>query len=402
MVMLDVVYNHFGPEGNYLGRYAPNFFTDAHTPWGSAIDYRVPEVRAFAIENALHWLANYRFDGLRLDAVNTIVEPGDISILHDLSVAAGKLAAETGRHIHLVLENGDNVAGLLDPAQDPPRGKYRAQWNDDYHHAWHVLLTGETQGYYGDYQRAPRPDLAKALASGFVYQGEVSAFWGGKQRGEPSGRLTPTSFVNFLQNHDQIGNRALGDRLESITDASKIEAALAITLLAPMVPMLFMGEEFGSKKPFPFFCDFCGDLADAVRNGRRREYDWAYATYGDDVPDPLERSTFVSAVLDWDARDTAAGQRRLVLVRNLLAMRRREIVPRLAGVAFDEAHAMDSGLLTANWRMGDGASLQLKANLSNRAMADQQRATTGAIIWGNEADEIAPWSVLWRVSSPNT
>ena len=148
MVMLDVVYNHFGPEGNYLGRYAPSFFTEAHTPWGSAIDYRVKEVRAFAIENALSWLRDYRFDGLRLDAVNSIVEPGGLSLLHDLSAAAGKLAAETGRHIHLVLENGDNRASILDAAQDPPQGKYRAQWNDDYHHAWRVLMTGEKQGYY--------------------------------------------------------------------------------------------------------------------------------------------------------------------------------------------------------------------------------------------------------------
>src|SRR3954447_883567 len=230
MVFLDVVYNHFGPEGNYLGRYAPGFFTDAHTPWGSAIDYRVPQVRAFAIENALHWLRDYRFDGLRLDAVNSIVEPGGLSLLNDLSIAAGELAAATGRHIHLVLENGDNRASILDTAQDPPRGKYRAQWNDDYHHAWRVLMTREKQGYYGDYQRAPISDIARSLSSGFVYQGEPSAFRGGK-RAEPSGHLAPVAFVNFLQNHDQIGNRALGDRLESTADVRAIEAALAVLLL---------------------------------------------------------------------------------------------------------------------------------------------------------------------------
>ena len=307
MVFLDVVYNHFGPEGNYLGRYAPTFFTEAQTPWGSAIDYRVPQVRAFAIENALYWLREFRFDGLRLDAVHSIAELGEVSMLHDLSVAAGDLAAETGRHIHLVLENDDNRVSVLDPVQDPPRGKYRAQWNDDYHHAWHVLLTGETQGYYGDYQRSPLRDIARALGSGFVYQGEASAHRGGRSRGEPSGTLAPTAFVNFLQNHDQIGNRALGDRLESMANPEAIEAALAITLLAPDIPMLFMGEEWGSKAPFPFFCDFKGDLAEAVRQGRRREYAWAYAKYGDEVPDPLEQSTFQSAVLDWDARNDAGG-----------------------------------------------------------------------------------------------
>jgi maltooligosyltrehalose trehalohydrolase len=163
MVFLDVVYNHFGPEGNYLGRYAPNFFTDAHTPWGSAIDFRVPEVRAFAIENALYWLTEYRFDGLRFDAVNHIrSEPNMVSMLHELSAAAGRLVSGTGRHIHLVLENGDNIASLLDASEEPPRGKFRAQWNDDYHHVWHVLLTKEAQGYYGDYQASTLRALARA------------------------------------------------------------------------------------------------------------------------------------------------------------------------------------------------------------------------------------------------
>jgi maltooligosyltrehalose trehalohydrolase len=399
MVFLDVVYNHFGPEGNFLGRYAPNFFTDAHTPWGSAIDYRVPQVRAFAIENALSWLRDYRFDGLRLDAINHIlVEPGQIPMLHDLSVAAGKLAAETGRHIHLVLENGDNRASLLDAVQDPPHGKYRAQWNDDYHHAWHVLMTGESQGYYGDYQRAPRADLARALASGFVYQGEVAAFWGGKRRGEPSGELSPTAFVNFLQNHDQVGNRPFGDRIDSLAKPEEIEAALAVTLLAPTVPMLFMGEEWGSKVPFPFFCDFKGRLAEAVRKGRREEYAWAYARYGDEVPDPLDPATFRSAVLDWQARETGAGRKRLELVKQLLATRRQEIVPRLKDAAFGEAQAAESGLLTASWQMGDGATLRLIANISPMELERPTGAVRGRPIWGDEPGKaLPPWSVSWRI-----
>jgi maltooligosyltrehalose trehalohydrolase len=398
MVFLDVVYNHLGPEGNYLGRYAPTFFTEAQTPWGSAIDYRVREVRAFAIENALYWLREYRFDGLRLDAVHAISEPGEISMLHDLSRAAGELAVETGRHIHLVLENDDNAASLLDVGEDPPRGKYRAQWNDDYHHAWHVLLTGETQGYYGDYAKSPVRDITRALASGFVYQGEASAHRGGQLRGEPSGALAPTAFVNFLQNHDQIGNRALGDRLENIAKPKAIEAALAITLLAPMVPMLFMGEEWGSKAPFPFFCDFQGDLANAVRQGRRKEFAGAYAKYGDEIPDPLEESTFQSAVLDWDARNDAAGGRRLALVRDLLAIRRREIIPRLAGAAFGEAQAADDGLLTAIWRMGDGTTLSLLANLSDREIIRPNGASKGTLIWGSELNgSIPPWSVFSRI-----
>ena len=397
MVFLDVVYNHFGPEGNHLDRYAPGFFTDAHTPWGSAIDYRVPQVRAFAIENALYWLRDYRFDGLRLDAVNSIVEPGGLSLLNDLSVAVGKLAAETGRHIHLVLENGDNRASILDAAEDTPRGKYRAQWNDDYHHAWRVLMTGEKQGYYCDYQRSPLEDIARSLASGFVYQGEMSEFRGGK-RGEPSGGLAPTAFINFLQNHDQIGNRAFGDRLEAVANPKAIEAALAVMLLAPAIPMLFMGEEWGSKTPFPFFCDFKGDLADAVRKGRRSEYAWAYAEYGDEIPDALAPSTFQSAVLDWNERNEPAAQRRLATVQQMLAIRRREIVPRLAGAAFGAAKTASDGRLSADWRMGDGATLGLLANLSDREITNTSDDSGGTLIWGRELEaSVPPWSVHWRI-----
>ena len=402
MVMLDVVYNHFGPEGNYLGRYAPNFFTDAHTPWGSAIDYRVPEVRAFAIGNALHWLRDYRFDGLRLDAVNTIVDPSEIPILHDVSAAVGKLAAETGRHIHLVLENSDNRASILDANEDPPCGKYRGQWNDDYHHVWHVMLTGEAQGYYADFRDSPWRELAKALASGFVYQGEVSPFFDNQRRGEPSGGLPPTTFINFLQNHDQIGNRPLGERLDSIAKPAAIEAALAITLLAPMTPMLFMGEEWGSKTPFVFFCDFKGDLAQAVRKGRRSEFEWAYAKYCDEIPDPLDKAAFEACIIDWEARNAEPGRSRLKLVRDLLTIRRREVEPRLAKARFGEAHSTEQGIVAAHWRMGDGKTLRLLANLSDRASpapADNE----GTLIWGDELkgntppSMIEPWAVSWRI-----
>lgn len=397
MVFLDVVYNHFGPEGNYLGRYAPAFFTKAQTPWGSAIDYRVREVRDFAIENALVWLGEYRFDGLRLDAVHAIAEPGEVSMLHELSRAVGDLAQQTGRHIHLVLENDDNAASLLDADQDPPRGKYRAQWNDDYHHAWHVLLTGEHQGYYSDYKAAPLRDIARALKSGFVYQGEPSAHRGGQPRGEPGGALSPLAFVNFLQNHDQIGNRALGDRLESLATEKAVEAALAITLLAPMIPMLFMGEQWGSTAPFPFFCGFHGELAEAVRKGRRKEFSEAYAKFGDEVPDPLAEATFRSAVLDWSGRDQPKARRRLTLVRDLLTIRRREIVPRLEGASFGDASAGDDGVLSASWRMGDGAILRLLANLSDQPVP-ARTALPGTKIWGGDlSGAISPWAVHWHI-----
>jgi len=398
MVFLDVVYNHFGPEGNYLGRYAPSFFTDAQTPWGSAIDYRVRQVRDFVIGNALYWLSDYRFDGLRLDAVHAIAEPGEVSILADLSRAVGGLARETGRHIHLMLENDDNTAHWLDAVEDSPNGKYRAQWNDDYHHAWHVLLTGEDHGYYRDYRRAPRNDIARALGSGFTYQGEPSAHRNGRPRGEPSEKLGPTAFVNFLQNHDQIGNRALGDRLETHADPRAIEAALAITLLAPGVPMLFMGEEWGSKAPFPFFCDFHGDLAKAVREGRRREFPDAHAKYGNEIPDPLAISTMQSAVLDWSSRGQSPGRERLALVQKLLSVRQREVIPRLGGAAFGGARAANDGLLTATWRMGDGATLRLLANLSDGDIPHASDDIAGTPIWGSELSGSVPhWAVFWRI-----
>jgi 1,4-alpha-glucan branching enzyme/maltooligosyltrehalose trehalohydrolase len=397
MVFLDVVYNHFGPEGNYLGQYAPDFFSDAQTPWGNAINYRVAEVRAFAIENALFWLRDYRFDGLRLDAVHAIPDQGEIPMLHELSREVGKLAAATNRHIHLVLENDDNRASLLDPVTDPARGQYRAQWNDDYHHAWHVFLTGEDKGYYSDFAPSPLQHLVRILSSGFSYQGDASAHRDGALRGEPSGALAPAAFVNFLQNHDQIGNRALGDRLESLAPAQAIEAALAITLLAPMVPMLFMGEEWGSIAPFPFFCDFHGDLADAVRRGRRREFASSYAKYADDIPDPLSDEAFKSAVLDWNTREIGTGGARLSLVKRLLAIRRNEIVPRLAGARFGDA-ATQGGLLRADWRLGDGTHLRLLANLSDRAIAAATPADGGTNLWGGDLQgQIPPWAVHWRL-----
>ncbi|MCP9629895.1 malto-oligosyltrehalose trehalohydrolase [Rhodopseudomonas palustris] len=396
MVFLDVVYNHFGPEGNHIGQYAPTFFSDSHTPWGNAINYDVEQVRAFAIDNAVYWLREYRFDGLRLDAVHAIPDQGEIPMLYELSREVGKLAAETGRHLHLVLENDDNIAAQLDPTIDPHRGQYRAQWNDDYHHAWHVALTGETQGYYSDYAKRPLQHIARSLGSGFVYQGEPSEHRGGTPRGEPSGELPPLAFINFLQNHDQIGNRALGDRLESLATPEAVEAALAITLLAPTVPMLFMGEEWGSQAPFPFFCDFHGDLAEAVRQGRRKEFAGAYEKYGDDVPDPLDQSTFTSAVLNWGERDTGAGAKRLALVRRLLAVRRETLVPRLRGTKFGDASATEQGLLTADWRLGDGTTLRLAANLSGQQL--NAEAPIGTKVWGDDWDGIIPpWAVSWRL-----
>ena len=392
MVFLDVVYNHFGPEGNYIGRIAPSFFSSDQTPWGCAIDYRVPEVRAFAIENALHWLRDYRFDGLRLDAVHAIATRGEPDILTDLSAAAGRLAAETGRYIHLVLENDDNHSRLLAPDQDPLAGCYRAQWNDDYHHAWHVLLTGETSGYYRDF-KAAGDHIARTLAEGFAYQGEPSPHRNGQLRGEPSAHLPPTAFVHFIQNHDQIGNRPMGERLSVLAKPAAVEAALAVLLLQPSPPLLFMGEEWGATEPFPFFCDFKGDLAEAVRNGRRREFAEAYASHGDEIPDPLARESRDAAVLDWTTPGKPRHAARLTLTRALLVARRRWVEPLLPAMSNEGSANVTSGVLSARWLAADGALLLL-ANLSDVAKPKPKDLAWGVDIWGGEPPhQLPPWSV---------
>ena len=398
MVFLDVVYNHFGPEGNYLHRIAPQFFSDAATPWGGAVNYENENVRAFAIENALHWLERYRFDGLRLDAVHAIVTPGEPEILRDLSKAVGELAGRSGRHIHLVLENDDNRAALLEPREDTAVGRYRAQWNDDYHHAWHVLLTGEDAGYYRDYRAAPAR-IARSLREGFAYQGEPSPNREGRPRGEPSAHLPPTAFVDFLQNHDQIGNRPRGERLTVLARPEPLAAALSVLLLQPSPPLLFMGEEWGATEPFPFFCDFSGELAEAVREGRKREFAEAYAKHGGvDIPDPLAEGTRRAATLDWALLDTSPHKERLALTRALLAVRRKHVAPLVWSMSAGADADIENDVLMAEWRAGD-RRLQLIANLSGAARP-RPVLRWGAPIWGEQPpQDLPPWSVYAAISS---
>ena len=396
MVFLDVVYNHFGPEGNYLGRIAPQFFADAHTPWGGAVDFRVPEVRRFAIDSALHWLWHYRFDGLRLDAVHAIIRPGEPHVLRELSTAVGELARASGRHIHLVLENDDNRADLLAPNEDPSAGRYRAQWNDDYHHAWHVLLTGERNGYYGDYD--PARDIVRTLAEGFGYQGEPSQHREGRTRGTPSRHLPPAAFVNFIQNHDQIGNRPLGERLSTLAEPAALAAALAVLLLQPSPPLLFMGDEWGTERPFPFFCDFTGELAAAVRKGRRAEFAEAYRRYGEQVPDPLSPQTRASAVLDWDAATRAPQSERLALTRALLATRKRAIMPVLPSIKSGAEVSFLGNVLNARWRAGS-RYFRILANLS-ATPAHPPSDYAGEPVWGGTPSATLPaWSVYAAIGS---
>ena len=368
MVFLDVVYNHFGPEGNFLGVYAKDFFNpDRHTPWGGAINYDLRPVRDYAIHNALYWLQEYRFDGLRLDAVDHIIDAGDEHLLKELARRVHETVGPD-RHVHLVVENGNNEAHLLDRDAAGRPVYFSAQWNDDIHHCYHVLLTADSGGYYADYAEHTIEKFAKALCSGFVFQGEPWRYGGGKPRGEPSGHLPLTAFVGFIQNHDQIGNRAFGERIADMAPREAVETALAVHLLAPQVPLLFMGEEWGATQPFCFFTDFHDALADAVREGRRREFA-KFPQFADPeararIPDPNALSTFEISRLDWSALDDPAHRDRLELVRRLIRLRREAIVPRLRGLKghAGESETLGPGALRAAWTLGDGSRLTLLAN----------------------------------------
>jgi malto-oligosyltrehalose trehalohydrolase len=359
MMFLDVVYNHFGPDGNYLAAYAPQFFRDdISTPWGPAIDFRRPEVRRFFTENALYWLIEFRFDGLRFDAVHAISQPDWL----DEMAAQVRATVERGRQVHLVLEHDGNAANHL--ARD-----FDAQWNDDGHHALHVLLTGERDGYYADYADAPAGRLARVLAEGFAYQGEPSRHRGGKPRGTPSTHLPPISFVLFLQNHDQVGNRALGERLTALCDPAAVEAAIALLLLCPQIPLLFMGEETASRSPFLFFTDHNEELAAAVRDGRQREFasfTSFLARQDEGLPDPNAIATFERSI---PQPDPERGQARQELYRTLLALRRAELMPRLIGTRTLEAKALGPAAVLACWRMNDGTVLTIATNLDKAAVS---------------------------------
>ncbi|MDP1708179.1 MAG: malto-oligosyltrehalose trehalohydrolase [Gammaproteobacteria bacterium] len=406
MVFLDVVYNHFGPEGNYLHAYAPQFFSQQHhTPWGAAINFDGVDsgrVRDFFIHNALYWLEEYHLDGLRLDAVHAILDNSSPDFLTELAQAVARGPGAT-RHVHLVLENDDNAARYLERDTVLKPRAYVAQWNDDIHHALHVLASGEQGGYYADYADVPARHLGRCLTEGFAYQNDPSPYRDGALRGEPSRHLPVTAFVTFLQNHDQIGNRAFGERLTALATAEALRAVTAVVLLAPSPPLLFMGQEWGSRQPFPFFCDFGPELAEAVTAGRRREFE-RFPEFSDPaararIPDPCAVATFDSACLDWAAQDASALQ----LHRALLALRQLEIAPRLAGLRGGTAGftVLGDRALCAHWLLGEGSRLVLLANLG-AAPVENVPASAGRVLYTTDAvwmppRALPPWSVCWHL-----
>lgn len=298
-VILDVVYNHLGPEGNYLGEFGP-YFTDRYrTPWGSAINYDGPDsdaVRRYVIDNALYWITEYHIDALRLDAIHGIYDFSATHILKELSLAVHAQAAQLNRQALVIAESDLNDTRVIEP---PPQGGYGldGQWNDDFHHALRVVLTGEQKGYYEDFHGIA--DLATAIREGFVYNGRYSAHRR-RRHGNSSSQCRPSQLVVFSQNHDQIGNRAVGDRLSTHLPWEALKAIRALILLSPNIPLLFMGEEYGETAPFQYFIEHGDrDLVEAVRQGRRREF----AHFGwnpDDIPDPQDPATFMRSRLNRD------------------------------------------------------------------------------------------------------
>ncbi len=320
-VALDVVYNHLGPAGNHLARFGP-YFTDRYrTPWGRAVNLDGPgsdEVRAFVVDNAVMWLRDYHVDGLRLDAVHGLVDTSATHLLEELAAAVADLGAALGRPLFLVAESDLNDPRVV---RRPEVGGYGidAQWSDDFHHALHAVLTGERTGYYADFGTVE--DVATALRQGFVYAGRHSAY-----RGRRHGRLDPalcgSRYLGYLQTHDQVGNRAQGDRIGALVSVGRLKVGAALVLTAPFVPMLFAGEEWGASSPFPYFTDHDDPaLADAVRAGRRSEFA-AFGWGPGDVPDPQAPETFASARLDWGELDGEQHAELLDWYRSLIALRR--------------------------------------------------------------------------------
>jgi maltooligosyltrehalose trehalohydrolase len=414
MVFLDVIYNHFGPDGNYLHSYAPEFFNpERHTPWGVAIAYDRAPVRKYFIENALYWLEEYRFDGLRLDAIDQIQGDGDPSLVAE--IAATVRGRITDRHVHITTEDDRNITSLH-ARDDGAITRCTGEWNDDFHHAAHVIATGESDGYYEDYVETPIAKMARCLAEGYIYQGEPSPFRHGGVRGEPSSELPPTAFVDCIQNHDQIGNRAFGERLSMLAAPDAVEALTAVLLLSAHIPMLFMGEEWAETHPFCFFTDFHGELGRQVREGRRNEFKrwraFADPKNREQIPDPNAISTFEASRLDWSETGQPPHRERLAYVTQLLQLRKESIVPLLAGIGGNAGRVLaadDAGFGVA-WTHADGRRLQMFAALTDAAWTVPPAvrdavSQPGALIFetktgcaaGIAGGTIPPWSVVVRV-----
>lgn len=364
-VILDVVYNHFGPEGNYLDDFAP-YFTDRYrTPWGKAINFDGPgsdEVRRFFIANALYWLKEFHIDGFRLDAVHAIKDFSARPFLHELVTAVHRQAELLGRRVQVIAESDLNDPEIINRPEVGGMG-LDAQWSDDFHHALHVLLTGEDDGYYQDFNLVG--DLAKAWCSGYVYTGQYSAYR--RRRHGDMPRLCPAKrFVVFAQNHDQVGNRAAGERLSVLTSFAGLKLAACVVFLSPYLPLIFMGEEYGETAPFQYFTSHQdAGVAEAVRKGRREEF--SRFKWGETVPDPQDAKTFLRSRLQYDLR--LKGHHRVLvhLYRKLIKLRRD--IPALREMNLDHVEAIaweeEKVLFIRRWSDNDEVCIIFSFNRSS-------------------------------------
>ena len=400
-VFIDVVYNHFGPDGNYLHAYAPGFFSTRHSsPWGAAINFDQAGsdvVRQFFIENALYWVEEFNMDGLRLDAVHAIADDSRPDVLEELSTRVRELASASNREVHLVLENERNQSARL--ARTHQTGRYDGQWNDDFHHAVHVALTAESNGYYAKFSGEPLALLARVLTHGFAFNDGAST---------PGGAPVPLGcMINFIGNHDQIGNRAFGERLGQLAPAPAVELALVLSLLTPATPMVFMGDEFAATTPFLYFANWQGELSEAVRQGRMREFGHA-ADSKTPLPDPCNAATRLASQLQWDESATQVGQARRALLQAVLRARRSSLEPR-ARFLRNEGHTAEfvgaSGM-RVTWHYDDDTAVQLEMNFGptpvdapagRSAEGDAEFHEIFSHRWGGQGSTWAPWSARWQL-----
>ncbi|MHA6692746.1 malto-oligosyltrehalose trehalohydrolase [Devosia sp. A449] len=409
MVFVDVVYNHFGATGNNLPLIAP-IFTNAHeSPWGEAINFDgkgATVVRELAIENALYWVTEFNLDGLRFDAVHSIVDDSSTHILEIL--AARVRAARPHRHTHLIVENSENQERWLKRNSGLRPVHYTAQWNDDMHHLLHSAVTGENTGYYSDFDnlRSRFDKLGRSLAEGFAYQGEFKRREG-MARGQPSTGLPATAFVTFIQNHDQIGNRISGDRITQLASQDAVRAVASVYLLCPQIPMLFMGEEWAARQLFPFFSDVPASLRPVTRKGREEQLtqtpeheDSSKLDVGQTL-DPTSRKTFAAAKLDWRALRNKEHRDWLNYYRTLIDLRRMEIVPRLARMEGFSSHhqVLGDNAVLVDWRLGDASVLRLYLNLCGETQ-ENVPPISGRRLWLQgfvDEHRLGAWTVLWTI-----
>lgn len=396
-IYLDVVYNHFGPDGNYLSHYAPQFFDESETtPWGSAISFKHPQVRSFYTENVMYWLDEFRFDGLRFDACHAIKDK--TWLLEVVDTVHKNLGSK--RHINLMAENDDNSVVLL-------KSGFCAQWNDDAHHTMHALLTGETDGYYARYAINTAELLAKCLSGGFISSSRENPYQKPSQSNSAGNAsdLPTTAFVFYLQNHDQIGNRPFGERLTTLVPDRKLRVANALILLCPHIPMMFMGEEFGATQPFLYFTSHEDEaLIKSVREGRQNEFS-SFSKFSDTafalkIPDPNHIDTFEASIPRPISVEGLASSNALdwnQWVSKLLGIRHRHIISKLENAQSIFAKAIGPAAVVASWKMGDGSKLILAFNLGNERLVFSQQDLCQIA----NADVLFDFSEVWSSLAKN-